>query len=357
MKKSIYIILFSLGCCSAISQNMIPVEGILFGRPIQTNVDHELAKKMLTNPTDSSVMRLLSDYSDRLLNTETLTEITQKYSLHVATLFFVKKKYEQEKNRSLQDYYLATIEAFYNEQGEHSLSFLQDYFIVFVPGFRYLHVDNGGNFLDQRLLFDVAGISYEMIMIEETGLVEDNANIIVNRMKELTAVHKQIIIISVSKGGLETAIALDRLSNSQHLSSIKAWINVGGILKGTPVADRWARPFMRFWLASGLFWKRIKVDLKGLLTDLSYEQGKERYSYIKIPPSIKTINLVAVPLRQQAKRSVFTSPNDGFSYLADTITEGGIAVFEMGVDHFFQGVDLNNRMVALLKYIVESRKY
>ena len=359
MKKSKYIILLSLGYCVAItgfSQNMIPVDGILFGRPFQTNVDHHLAKEMLANPNDSSVVQFFSDYGNHALNTETLSDITQKYSMDVASLFFVEKIYGQGKNRRLQDYYLSTTESFSNGQTERSLSFLQNYFIVFVPGFRYRHVHNGSNFSDQRLMLDSDGIAYEMIDIEETGLVEDNAKIIVNRLQELNIIHNNIVIISVSKGGLETALALEKLYDSQNLSSTKAWINVGGILKGTPVADRWSKPFMRFWLARGLHWKRIKVNLKGLLNDMSYELGKEKYKSVKIPPSINTINFIAVPLLHQEKKSVFTSPNDGFSPLTDAITEDGSVVVEMGVDHFFRGVDMNNAMVALLQYIVENQE-
>ena len=356
MNKITFVVCFiTFFCISVSAQNIIPVEGVLFGRPFQCNVDHELAKKMLSNPNDSSVVQFFSDYNAYVLNTETLSEITQKYSMDVATLFFVEKIFEQEKNRQLQDYYLTAIESFSNGQTEGSLSFLQNHFIVFIPGFRYKHIHNGANFIDQRLMLDSAGISYEMIDIEEAGLVEDNTKIIVNRLQELNKLHHNIIVISVSKGGLETAIAFEMLATSQNYHSVKAWINVGGILKGTPVADRWARPFMRFWLANGLFWKGIKVNLKGLLNDMSYKLGKEKYKSIKIPPTINTINLIAVPLLQQQKKSIFSSPNDGFSPLADAITEDGLVVVEMGVNHFFKGVDLNSRMMVLLQYIVENQ--
>ena len=355
MRIKIYIFLLFWGCiCNiGLAQN-IPVDGILFGRPFQTNVDSELAKTMLTNPNDSSVVQLFSDYGTRVVNTETLSEIAQKYSVDVATLFFVQKIYEQEKNRQIQNYYLDVTDTLSTKHLEHSLSFLKDYFIVFVPGFRYKHAVNGSDFLHQRLLLDSTGISYEMIDIHETGLVEDNAIIIAHRLQELSELHSNIIVISVSKGGLETAIALGMFSNPEYISSVKAWINVCGILKGTPIADYWGRPLKRFWLSWGLFWARIKVNLNGLLTDLSYKQGKEKYQSLKIPSEINTINLIAAPLARQEKNTLFTSPNDGFSPLADAITEDGLVAIEMDLDHFFNGVDLNVRMVVLLRYIVNQ---
>ena len=350
---NIYIFLFSLFgglTCNIGDAQTIPVEGILFGRPFQTIVDHELAKTILTNPDDSNVQQLFSDYGARELNSETLSEIVQNYSFDVATLFFVNKLYEQEKNRHIQDFYLAAIDTLSLE----NISFLQNCFIAFVPGFRYQHIDNGGDFIQQRLLLESAGIAHELIAIEGTGLVDVNAQIITDRLQDLNRLHRNIIVISVSKGGLETAIALGKLANPENLSSVKAWINVGGILKGTPVADRWAKPFMRFWISCGLFWKRIKVNLNGLLTDMSYKNGVERYSTLKIPSEIKTINLVSAPLAQQDKSAIFTSPNDRFSPLADAITENGTVVIEMGLDHYFSEIDLNVRMIAILHYIVNQ---
>ena len=357
MKKSINTYIILLLCTSiniTVAAQKIPVEGNLFGRPFSTSVDHELAKTMLTNPNDSSVLQLFSEFDANELNTETLSKIVQKYSFDVSALFFVKKIYGLEKNRLIQDDYLAVIDTISLENAAPALSFLQNYFIAFVPGFRYKHINNGGDFIQQRLLLESAGIAHELIAIEETGLVDVNAHIIADRLQKLNSLHRNIIVISVSKGGLETAIALGKLAAPENISSVKAWINVGGILKGTPVADRWARPFMRFWIACGLFWKGIKVNLGGLLTDMSYKNGVERYGTLKIPPEIYTVNLTSVPLGQQDKSATFTSPNDRFSPLADAITEDGTVVIEMGLDHYFSEIDLNVRMTALLHYIVKQ---
>jgi len=340
--------------CNTVAAQNIPVEGALFGRPFSTNVDHELAKTMLTNPDDSSVLQLYSDYDAHELNTETLSKIVQKYSFDVAALYFVKRIYGQEKNRQIQDEYLAAIDTLSLENAAPALSFLQNYYIAFVPGFRYKHINNGGDFIQQRLLLESAGIAHELIAIEETGLVDVNAQIIADRLQKINLLYPNIIVISVSKGGLETAIAIGKLATPESISSVKAWINVGGILKGTPVADRWAKPFMRFWISCGLFWKGIKVNLSGLLTDMSYKNGVERYSTLKIPPEIYTVNLTSVPLEQQDKSTTFTSPNDRFSPLADAITENGTVVIEMGLDHYFSEIDLNIRMTSLLHYIVKQ---
>jgi hypothetical protein len=170
-------------------------------------------------------------------------------------------------------------------------------------------------------------------------------------MQELNKLHENIIVISVSKGGLETAIALERLAAAQKHSSIKAWINVGGTLKGTPVADVWSRPLKRFWMSCGLFFIGQKVELKALLNDLSYKRCKEKYGAIKIPSEIMTVNLIGAPLRQ-GEETIIRVPNDGFSPLPDAITKDGLVVVEMESDHFLKNMNLNSRMVVLLRYIV-----
>ena len=335
------------------AQKLIPVDGILFGRPFQTKVDHELAKTMLTNRDDSSVIQLFSDYNTRKISTETLSEIGQKYSPDVATLFFVEKIYEQDKNKRTQNYYLSGIDTSFSGDLEQQLSFLQNYYIVFVPGLGHKHIE-GANFLDQRRLLDSAGISCEMIQIHEGGLIEENADIVARRVDELSKLHKNIIVISVSKGGLETARAFEMLSNAENISSIKAWINVCGILKGSPVADLWLPPLKRWWLSCGLFCIGKKVDLKALLMDISYSRCRKKYKTLKIPSEIITINLIAAPLAQLKKNKKIPIPNDGFSPLADLITEDGIVVIEAGLDHFLRGIDLNKRMAVLLRYIVDQ---
>jgi len=86
---------------------------------------------------------------------------------------------------------------------------------------------------------------------------------------------------------------------------------------------------------------------------MSYNRCKEAYKNLKIPENITIINVVAIPLGEQKKQiQNLPFPNDGFSFLADTIVKNGVVVLEVGVNHFFKDVNLNTRMVALLQYIV-----
>ena len=331
---------------------MRQIQGTLFGKAVQTKVDHELAKTILTNPNDSAVVQFFSDYSDYKLNTETLVKITKEYSIDVAALFFIKKLYEQDKNKRAQDHYLSGIHDMTDDDIKQQIALLKKYYIVFVPGFQYECANNGGDFLNQRAFLDTTDISYEMIKLDEVGLLEDNAEIIADRLKELCMIHSDIVVISVSKGGLETAIALDKISGTQNISSIKSWINVCGTLKGTPVADFWSHPIRRIWMSCILFFSGQKVNLKRLLNDMSYKSCKERYKAITIPPEIILINLIGVPLGRN-KRFPMAVPNDTFSPLPDSIASDGAVIVEIDSDHYFKGVDMSKRMIVVLKYLSE----
>jgi hypothetical protein len=347
-KKSYRLVfLFSISCCCFAQENLY-VEGYLFGRQFSTNVDSQLAANMLNNRLDSSVIQLFSEYQNIELDSKTLENISKKYSIDVASLFLIERLYEQPSNKQVQnDYFLLdTIDV---SDLYAQLAQLEDFYVVFIPGFRYK--GNVGNFLQQRQLLEIAKIPYEMIMIDEVGLVDNNAAMIAERLKEIDKLYQNIIIISVSKGSLETEIALGKLLKPEDITKIGAWINVCGILKGTPIADYWSAPLRKSFLSCGVFFMGKKnININGLLNDMSYTQCKEKYKDIVIPPDIYTINLISTPLGRK-KKSTMLQPNDGFSPLLDSITKNGVVIVEVGTNHLFENVNLNTRMVALLQHI------
>ena len=355
IKSVLLVILVIITTNICVAQKNFYVKGTLFGRPFDTQVDHELAVKMLTNRQDSNVVNLFSNYQKEELNDELLKSITNQYSVDVSTLFLIEKLYGQEKNRQLQDFYLSTIETLSGSNIEQDFSFLRDFFILFVPAFNY--ESNAGNFWEQRVLLEAAKIPNDIVKTQQWGLVEENAELIVNQLQEISQHYPNIIVVSVSKGGLEAALALEQITNPDVLNSVKAWINVSGILKGSPAADHWLKPGKNLWLRSGLFFSgKWKVPLTQLLNDLSYNKRKQDTQEFAIPQSVYTINVIAGKLKTKKDRSEIILPSDGYSPLLDEIVKHGDVVFEMNADHTYKGVDLNIRMNALFRYIVEQFK-
>jgi hypothetical protein len=336
---------------SCIPKISISVNGFLFGRPIQTSVDNELAKLMLTNPNDEKVLSLFSTYQSKPLDTRTLSDISTNYSADISTFYFIQKLYQNAGNKQAQDLYLSYLDLL-STGNKEQLKPLEEYYVAFVPGLAYHDTRNGGDFARQRRLLTAAGIANEMIVTDEWGFTDDNATIVTTRLRELSKWHKKIIVVSASKGGLETAIALGKLLKPEETKSIKAWVSVGGVLRGSPVADTYLS-WPKCWVAQiGLMTKGKKINL---LQDVSYKKREKDYKQLEFPNNIKIIHFVGAPMAtliNKAIRGLYCSikefgPNDGLTPLADEVTANGIVVTEIGLDHHYRSPDIDKKTIAL----------
>jgi hypothetical protein len=135
---------------------------------------------------------------------------------------------------------------------------------------------------------------------------------------------------------------------------VTAWLNVCGILRGTPVADYWAAPLRKMILSLGLFFVgRGSIDIKAIMKDLSYKQLKR--SLYTMPPHIYTLSFLSTSFGKKQSKIMMSVPNDGYSPLIDEIPANGDVVVEIGSNHTLEGLDLNNCMLALLQYIVKHQ--
>ncbi len=339
------------GNCSP--KAIIPVDGFLFGKQLKTTVDHSLAKLMLDSPQDENVLNFFAQYKDKPLDTKTLADITKTYSVDVATVYFLQKSYQNSENKAAQDLYSAYFEELSSPNSPKLLETLKDYLVVFVPGLAYKEdTTTGADFVRQRRLLTEKGVKNELIEIGEWDLVEDNANLIALKLKELSEKSSKIVLVSASKGGLETAIALGKLLKPEETTSIKAWINVGGILRGSPIADNYLK-FPKCWLAEIMLWTKGKKI--NVVQDMSYENRKKSFEQLHFPENIKIINFVGAPLATKISHEIKSrycsmlklGPNDGLTPLADATTKEGIIVSEIGLDHYFRDDNIDKKTLAL----------
>jgi hypothetical protein len=337
---------------TCLPKTAIPVSGILFGRNYTTTVDNLLAKQMLAEPESENVNNFYAAYSGKPLDTKTLSEISKKYSMDVSTLYFLEKTYAKPENKEAQDLYLDYCDQLADGNYKGQLSPLYDYYVVFAPGLDYLDTTNGGDFAKQRRLLTNNGIQNELILTGNWGFADDNAAIIARRLKELNKLHDKIIVVSASKGGLDVSIALGKLLEPEEITSVKAWISVGGILRGSPVADKYLR-WPKCWVAEvGLLFVGQKISL---VEDVSYKKRKEEFEDFHFPKHIKRVHFVGAPLSTQIHKRIKSNycsirhfgPNDGITPIADEITEGGIVVTELGFDHYYKHPDIDKKTIAL----------
>ncbi len=367
MKKALKVIaLMAIGLltylltgASCAPKTVIAVNGSLFGRPFETTVDNELAKLMLTEPQSEEVAALFSAYKDRPLNTNTLSEIAAVHSMDVATLYFLQRAYAGEQNAHAQDSYLNNLDQLSTGNTGEPLAPLKDYYVAFVPGLDYNDTTNGGNFARQRRLLTAGGVANELILTDDWGMTDTNAAVVAARLKELSTEHEKIIVVSASKGGLETAVALGRVLKPEETGAIKAWVSVGGILKGSPVADTYLH-WPKCWVAEiGLMTVGQKI---GLVQDVSYAKRETEFADLVFPEHIKCVHFIGAPLTTQVHKRIRShycsikefGPNDGITPLADEVSNNGIIISELGLDHYYSSPDIDKKTIALALVVAEQ---
>jgi len=336
----------------SLPQKVITANGHLFGYPIRTTVDSELAKSMLANPTEISVTELFAKYASYELNTKTLSVISERYSLDVSTLYFLQRAYQSELNKRYQDKYLSLL---YKQIAGESiqLEVIQKFHVVFIPGFAYKEdPSTGADFAKQISLLNVHGISHELVETGEWDLVDDNAKLVAEKLIAVCEKHEKIIVVSASKGGLETSIALGKILKSDDSKSIKSWISVGGILRGSPLADNYSKAHYRWYVKFRLWLQGKSFDI---VHDLSYVRRSEEYNTLAFPKELKIIHLVGAPLATQISKDIkqrynsikLFGPNDGLTPIADEITKDGIVVSELGLDHYYRNEHIDKMTLSL----------
>jgi hypothetical protein len=359
-----------VGACAPIAR--FQTSGELAGQPVATRVDSRVAAYYLESylvgqRDDAEMTEVIEDTLEDLdpvpRDREGLEQLADELSADFATMHFVSRAYAQPRNRRLQDRYTALVEELsdgsFAPTAEDDARY-KSYTMVFVPGYAYRsNPSNGASFTRQRTLLTELGFEPEFIETEELGYVEANAELVTRTLRDLAAAHERIVVVSTSKGGTETAMALSALDGGPAMSSIKAWISVGGLLRGSPYADRYLSGVRR-WLA-GIMLRR-QGQPPDILENLSTEVRRASFAALELPSEVLMLHYVAAPLSGQVPEGTQgrykilrrQGPNDGLTLLADELVEGGLVVTEVGLDHYFRAPDIDVRTVALTYAVLDE---
>ena len=183
------------------------------------------------------------------------------------------------------------------------------------------------------------GMSVELIATHSTGGVAENARIIgdaLNAEKD-----GSVILVSLSKGGADVRMALE--GGGAPLRKVRAWINVCGLVHGTPLVDQffagpwWRRMTVRAFLA------RHRADFR-LIRELGHAPGSPLSARAVAPEGVQVVNVIACPLSEHTsgalakrhRRLSTLGPNDGSTLLTDAIVDGGAIYPVWGADHYFR---------------------
>ena len=361
---------FLAGCSLAPS---VPVDGQFLGYPVQTAVDSKIVKFYIedyfvedveaaqseeASENAKKIDQIYHEQGTDLPSREQLQLISQEYSIDFASLFFV--------DRLLADNCTAQV----NQEYQQFLSLSQDIdpelassaMVLFVPGWNYLKKGDytGANFASSIKVAAENNIEHALVPVLPVGSVEQNAQILAEQIRSQISAGKPLILVGASSAAPAIHMVLGDFLTESERSSVLAWVNVGGILQGTPLVDRFQSWPQRGLLNLVAWWNGWSTQA---ILSMNTENSRRRFSEITPFQDILILNYLGVPLSGQLTKyakgtySALRSygPNDGLTLLPDAIAPNSLTIIDFGADHFFtQGPDMQDKTLALIKLVFEG---
>jgi hypothetical protein len=357
-----------LACSESIPQ--ISVQTELAGKEIQTTVDSDIARYYLeqflkgdkTRPEyDRAIETAERNIVGELPSKALLQLLAQTHSMDFATLILWQSIVRNPSNRWPQKVFTEEFSRLKTNTGRDAARFLSaqhDYLIVFAPGWFYKsQPESGADFAKPRQVLTNVGARTRLLETEENGTVERNADLIAEQLIRFGRDAKKLIVVSASKAGPEVAFALTKLQqDTSAVHHVKAWVNIGGVLRGSTLADR-ALTWPTSWLVKlFILGGQSSEGIESLSTQISVE----RASRTVLPAHMTVLNYTGIPLSGQVSERARTGysllreegPNDGLTPIVDEIPTGSITVAELGLDHFFRDPLIDMKTVALTNTIL-----
>lgn len=358
-----------LGGCAHVA---LPARGEIVGQLVDTTLDAPVARYYLEHylrgrrrdtPLDNELDALHRAPSDLLPTRAELMDLTQRYSTDFASLYFTERLSREPRSIPWQSVFHSWLERL--RIPGRKLPFQSDlprYLILFVPGWDYEQSGHftGADFAVPRARLSRSGLNTRLIEIPSTGSVDQNAAVIADTLRRVPAPMPRIILVSASSGGPATALALGKLLTTDETCRVHAWVNIGGLLRGTPLFDPY-RSGPRRWLGRVFAWlQNWEWDA---LESLGSERAGAQFSKLKLPAHLQVLNYVGIPLsgniselaRERYLELRRHGPNDGLTLIADALVLGQPTIPVLGLDHFLaQDPELDLKTLALAMTLIEA---
>jgi hypothetical protein len=226
--------------------------------------------------------------------------------------------------------------------------------VAIVPGAFYR--ENSRTGADGRVARDVAeqlGMPVEIIPVSSTGSLGENAEMICEWL--LAGRDAPLILVSVSKGGSDLKTALARPDAGRVFEHVRGWVNLCGILDGTPMADWLLSPHLL--ARANRFVYRIRGRSLDFLTDMQRHPGCALDFSLRLPAHMRAVHVIGFPLRCHLRnglarrchaRLAAFGPNDGSILLADVPRWPGQLCPVWGADHYLRPQSGERPLLAAL---------
>lgn len=231
--------------------------------------------------------------------------------------------------------------------------------VVVVPALFYTEFpDVGGG---GELAMEIgARLGFDMRRVPTVSMGSLAANVEIVREFIAALPDRPLWFLSLSRGTGEVRLLFDRHAGDAALERVRGWINVCGIVGGTPIHD------LKAATASGrLKYRAIVTFLGGKYSDFAeYDTQHPHWQRpLRIPPAVRIVNAVALPLPSHVQthlvgryRSLAPyGPNDGMVASREALLPG--STYPMwGLDHFFRGPQVSPFLYRLFRWIRESQR-
>jgi hypothetical protein len=197
---------------------------------------------------------------------------------------------------------------------------------------------DGGFLLEQATWL---GCRTAVLPLESFGTLDANARIVGDWLREKSG---PIILVSLSKSGAEVRLALDRPEAAHTFAHVTAWVNLSGIVRGTPMVGWLLRRPLRCCVIRLLF--RLRGYSFAALAQMQRGRAGLLELPLRLPPHLKVIHLFGFPLERHLSRPLSRrghariaplGPNDGgANLLADLIGMPGTIYPVWGADHYLR---------------------
>ncbi|CAB1057355.1 hypothetical protein D1BOALGB6SA_2094 [Olavius sp. associated proteobacterium Delta 1] len=366
-------LLIILQACN--STPKIPVNSKFLGETISTTVDSEVARYYLEsylqgsrlNPDlDVRIGELYKQQKEAIPTREELKKKSDRFSVDFAALFLADRLWADENNRKIQNFFNHLL------KDKKSIPNLLEYnalscMLLFVPGWDYVENGHltGADFAEPRKLVTGLGIENHLVEIPTTGSVEDIADYLTKELMVRSKSEKSIILVGASSAGPAIHLSLGEMINRHESKGVKAWVNLGGILQGSPLIDHYQKWPQR-WLFNTVVW--YQGWNKDKMLSMSAKQSRDRFERLNINKNILVINYMGLPLSGQLSKYskdkypllASKGPNDGLTLLRDVIAPNSLTIIALGSDHLFaEDPKINDRTIALtilvISYLEEKK--
>ena len=366
--SSFILLLLFLGSSGCSSLPKYPVQSQLLGEAINTTVDSDFARyyldtylqnKRLKPEYDQQIDEIYKTQGNSLPTREELKKISSEFSVDFASLFFSDRLMQQEKNILAQNVffkYLTTDRSHLYSTMAHFSS----YRVLFVPGWNY--IDNGyltgSDLALPRQLISELGVENHLVLTPSNGSVEASAKAISAAILKYSKLNKKIIIVGASAAGPAIHLTLGEMLPKDLLSSVVAWINLGGILQGSPLVDYFEQWPQKALMNMVLWYKGWEHDD---VLSMSVKNSRKRFKRLQLAPDLIVFNYLALSLSgnlshlSTSKYPLIKSegPNDGLTLLTDVIAPDSYTLISVNSDHYFgEDPQINDKTVAVLKTVI-----